>query len=111
MYCLRAWCRYTKPFDRHDWIVERPDGQEVRYVIDFYGGGARSADPTKPQPVSIYLDVRPAVDSVSAIVARLSFSWRQRFQPMSLPKWCLLGSPFFKAVHENEKKSLAQEKK
>lgn len=95
--------RYTKPFDRHDWIVERPDGQEVRYVIDFYSGG-RSANPSRPQPVSIYLDVRPALDTVSAVVARLSFSWRQRFNPLSLPKSSLMGSPFFKAVHEKSEK-------
>jgi hypothetical protein len=31
--------------------------------------------------VSIYLDVRPAVDSAGALVARLSFAFRQRFQP------------------------------
>ena len=29
------------PFDRHDWIVEREDGKEVRYVIDFYSAGGR----------------------------------------------------------------------
>jgi len=26
----------TPPFDRHDWIVKRSNGQEVRYVIDYY---------------------------------------------------------------------------
>lgn len=99
-YALRSsWTynRYKKPFDRHDWIVERSNGEEVRYVIDFYGG-ARSPQFNKAQPVSIYLDVRPAADTVSAIVARISFSVRQRFQPLSLPKWCLMGSPFFQAV-------------
>jgi hypothetical protein len=90
--------RYTKPFDRHDWIVERPDGQEVRYVIDFYGG-ARSPHYSLNRPVSIYLDVRPAADSVSAVVARLTLAFRQRFMPLSLPKSCLMGSPFFQAVH------------
>jgi hypothetical protein len=30
---------------------------QVRYVIDFYGG-----KPTNDQPVSFYLDVRPALD-------------------------------------------------
>jgi cytochrome c heme-lyase len=24
------------PFDRHDWIVRRKSGEEVRYVIDYY---------------------------------------------------------------------------
>lgn len=31
--------RYSSaaPFDRHDWIVGRPDGSTARYVIDYYG--------------------------------------------------------------------------
>ncbi len=92
--------RYAKPFDRHDWIVERSNGEEVRYVIDFYGGARAGPSANgKSRPVSLYLDVRPAADSVSAIVARLSFALRQRFQPLSLPRWCLMGSPFFQAVH------------
>jgi hypothetical protein len=62
-------CRYTPPFDRHDWVIERHDGREVRYVIDFYEG-RRSASTAKV-PVSIYLDVRPAVDSLPAVWDRL----------------------------------------
>ena len=46
---------YEAPFDRHDWVVERCEGQGVEYVIDFYrgrGGG-----------LSFYLDVRPKLNS------------------------------------------------
>jgi hypothetical protein len=53
------------PFDRHDWIVDR-DGKEVRYVIDFYSG-----QPEPGRPLSVYLDVRPALDSVEGFVDRV----------------------------------------
>ena len=33
-----------KPFDRHDWVIERKDGSEARYVLDFYGQLAPSPD-------------------------------------------------------------------
>ncbi|KAJ2514103.1 Cytochrome c1 heme lyase [Coemansia sp. RSA 1939] len=48
---------YQKPFDRHDWTVDRC-GKNVRYVIDFYEG---KRDPRNPQAPSFYLDVRPAL--------------------------------------------------
>jgi cytochrome c heme-lyase len=58
------------PFDRHDWFVKRhlPSGQteEVRYVIDYYSG---PPEPTG-EPV-FFLDVRPAVDTPTAAVARM----------------------------------------
>ena len=67
---------YSLPFDRHDWIVERSNGKEVRYVIDFYKGA-----PVHGVPVSIYLDVRPACDSSSAIIDRLSRYYREDILP------------------------------
>jgi cytochrome c heme-lyase len=58
------------PFDRHDWYVRRQradgSGEEVRYVIDYYSG---PPEPTG-EPV-FYLDVRPAVDTPTAAVARM----------------------------------------
>jgi cytochrome c heme-lyase len=58
------------PFDRHDWYVRRQradgSGEDVRYVIDYYSG---PPEPTG-EPV-FYLDVRPAVDTPSAAVARM----------------------------------------
>lgn len=69
----KAWlasvlCGYKPPFDRHDWTVCRQDdgGRLVRYVIDFYEG-----KPVDGKPVSLYLDVRPALDSPSALIDRL----------------------------------------
>ncbi|KAJ1993837.1 Cytochrome c1 heme lyase [Coemansia spiralis] len=57
----RAWFRsligYQKPFDRHDWTVDRC-GKSIRYVIDFYQG---KKDPQNPHAPSFYLDVRPAL--------------------------------------------------
>lgn len=61
--------RYTLPFDRHDWVVDR-DGREVRYVIDFYEGRREKHIPNEA-PISIYLDVRPALDSFAAVFDRI----------------------------------------
>ncbi len=57
------------PFDRHDWIVRRPDqdGKEVRYVIDYY---SVPDDPNKDEPEFV-LDVRPALESVESLSVRL----------------------------------------
>lgn len=59
-----------KPFDRHDWTVERGNGKQVRYVIDFYGG---KQDPNNPsmKPIAFHLDVRPALDSFESIYDRI----------------------------------------
>ncbi|CAG8684182.1 669_t:CDS:2 [Acaulospora colombiana] len=55
------------PFDRHDWIVRRKTGEEVRYVIDYY------SLPDQPDGTPVFsLDVRPALDSVSSIKERIS---------------------------------------
>jgi cytochrome c heme-lyase len=48
-----------RPFDRHDWIIDR-NGKKVRYIIDFYDGvPGRNTQ-------NMYLDVRPALDSFEA---------------------------------------------
>ncbi|CEL92815.1 unnamed protein product [Vitrella brassicaformis CCMP3155] len=52
---MTALMGYHKPFDRHDWFVDRC-GKQVRYVVDFYEGA-----PSKYSPVSIYVDARPEV--------------------------------------------------
>jgi|EP00945_MAST-04E_sp_MAST-4E-sp1_P007481 cytochrome c heme-lyase len=58
-----------KPFDRHDWTVERGSGKQVRYVIDFYGG---KQDPNSSmKPIAFHLDVRPAIDSFEAVYDRI----------------------------------------
>lgn len=71
----RAWIRthllgYTRPFDRHDWYVERADGVTARYVIDFYGGKASAAAAANGVP-AFHLDVRPAIDSWEAAYERM----------------------------------------
>ncbi|XP_069703448.1 holocytochrome c-type synthase [Periplaneta americana] len=55
---IRYWMGYELPFDRHDWIIDRC-GKEVRYVIDYYDGGAVNPDSYQ----FALLDVRPALDS------------------------------------------------
>eukprot|EP01025_Chloroclados_australasicus_P036520 TRINITY_DN3724_c0_g1_i1.p1 TRINITY_DN3724_c0_g1~~TRINITY_DN3724_c0_g1_i1.p1 ORF type:complete len:278 (-),score=28.07 TRINITY_DN3724_c0_g1_i1:884-1651(-) len=74
-YSLRArWLQlwgYKLPFDRHDWIVDRC-GEEVRYIIDFYSGLSDAK-----APVSMYLDTRPALDSVGAVWDRVIMTWKQ----------------------------------
>lgn len=66
----KAWLKhwlfgYRKPFDRHDWYIDRC-GTQVRYVIDFYSG---NSDPNSP--ISFHLDVRPAVDNFASLKDRL----------------------------------------
>jgi len=66
-----------RPFDRHDWVVDRR-GKEVRYVIDYYDVASKRDQDRMPQlhdlnsVPSIEMDVRPALDSVGSIVDRLA---------------------------------------
>ncbi|KAK9255960.1 cytochrome c/c1 heme-lyase [Lipomyces tetrasporus] len=46
---------YQRPFDRHDWVVDRC-GKRIEYVIDFYTGRPNPENANIP---SFYLDVRP----------------------------------------------------
>lgn len=71
---------YQKPFDRHDWVVERCDGERVEYVIDFYQGKSSGTDGAAagltanagPGKLSFYLDVRPKLNTFEG--------WRMRFR-------------------------------
>lgn len=69
---IRCWMGYEKPFDRHDWIVDRC-GRKVRYVIDYYDGG-----PVDKKTFEFaILDVRPAFDSPGAVWDRMKAAyWR-----------------------------------
>lgn len=78
--------RSVLPFDRHDWIVERESGEEVRYVIDFYSG-----QPEPGRPLSVYLDVRPALDSIDGAVDRLRWQFNEKIRPL-LPFQGLFGA-------------------
>lgn len=71
--------RYTPPFDRHDWVVDRC-GIKMRYVIDFYTGRA-SSDPNAS--VSFFLDVRPALDNWEGVKMRAGRAWQDWFGPAS----------------------------
>jgi len=76
------------PFDRHDWFVDRGDGKEHRYVIDFYEGNPKTTKNAAPEmngvqqqavvsPVSMYLDVRPALDDPQAALDRIRMTARE----------------------------------
>ena len=73
---------YTKPFDRHDWYVDRGEGTErIRYVIDFYSGNIStssekeggSSNPMMKNDgrIGFHLDVRPSLDSFESIKCRV----------------------------------------
>ena len=57
---------YEKPFDRHDWVVDRC-GKRVEYVIDFYSGKEGGGMGLGP---SFYLDVRPKLNSWAGVKTR-----------------------------------------
>jgi cytochrome c heme-lyase len=71
---------YELPFDRHDWIIES-NGRQTRYVIDFYKGRRVIG-----MPVSMYLDVRPALDSPTALWDRTCYAMKNYFKPHMKPK-------------------------
>lgn len=70
------------PFDRHDWIVQRPPpapadsveppseaelkARQIRYIIDYY----EAPSETDEDEATFNLDVRPALDSFDAIRLR-----------------------------------------
>lgn len=75
---MNGWLGYQRPFDRHDWVVERCGGEQVEYVIDFYQGktSGTAGQPgltgnAGPGKLSFYLDVRPKLNSYEG--------WRMRF--------------------------------
>jgi len=66
---VRGWLGYEMPFDRHDWIIDRC-GKDVRYIIDYYDGDFQPGSHRFAQ-----LDVRPALDSPSAVWDRMKVVW------------------------------------
>ncbi|XP_071799771.1 holocytochrome c-type synthase-like [Asterias amurensis] len=68
---FRMWLGYERPFDRHDWTVDRC-GRKVRYIIDYYDSGTVEKDYK-----FALLDVRPALDSPGALWDRMKVAyWR-----------------------------------
>ena len=95
---------YNAPFDRHDWFIDRGDDKPPRrYVIDFYNGNdgistgdgivssvlnrVRGVQPEEQPPVeespagppSMYMDVRPALDSPEAFSDRFKMFFMDGF--------------------------------
>ena len=69
---IRSWIGYELPFDRHDWVVAR-NQKLVRYIIDYYG-----CEPTGNKELpKIIVDVRPAIDSISAVWDRVRVAIRR----------------------------------
>jgi len=69
---VAAWRHYVlgypKPFDRHDWVVDRC-GVHVRYVIDYYHEDAINQGDS---PNDTFIHVRPAVEGVTSLRDRIS---------------------------------------
>lgn len=70
---------YPLPFDRHDWTIQRSEGNCVRYVIDYYHDdtkGLENAASALPDmhdfaaTPSLLVDVRPALDSPALLYDR-----------------------------------------
>lgn len=103
----RAWCNVLlfgrhPPFDRHDWYIDRGDGEEHRYVIDFYEGKRKAVSTANNNFAtaaaaaalpSMYLDVRPALDNPQALLDRVRMAVRQ-----ALPG--IFGSPSTYTDHD-----------
>lgn len=69
------------PFDRHDWIVRRHTGQEVRYVIDYYSA------PPEPDGSPVFsLDVRPALDSFGSLKERVAVATEDTWASFRQPR-------------------------
>lgn len=74
---IRNWMGYQLPFDRHDWIVDRCGQREVRYIIDYYDGGA--VDPNSK--LFTLLDVRPAITDTQNLWDRMVVAyWRFKYE-------------------------------
>eukprot|EP00501_MAST-03F_sp_TOSAG23-6_P002531 GSMAST32.ASY1.ANO1.2670.1 assembled CDS len=66
----RNFIGYKLPFDRHDWVIDRC-GTPVRYIIDYYNGKADSGSLSTAEnftaKTSMFIDSRPALDSIGAV--------------------------------------------
>lgn len=76
------------PFDRHDWIIERADNEDVHYVIDYYNGASTNTR----TGLGLTIDVRPALDSpgnfidrAKMIVHKLTNRASRQFGAMGFP--------------------------
>ncbi|KAJ2610888.1 holocytochrome c synthase [Coemansia sp. RSA 1365] len=65
---ISSWMHGVRPFDRHDWYVDRC-GKQVRYVIDYYEGVPENDMP------AFNLVVRPAIDDFGSLTDRAKQLW------------------------------------
>ncbi|PFH34347.1 putative cytochrome c1 heme lyase [Besnoitia besnoiti] len=65
---MKHFLGYERPFDRHDWLIDRC-GTQVRYLIDFYDGRATPEDEASGK-VAIYIDARPDLLSKHGLLDR-----------------------------------------
>ena len=77
---LRMLGGAPRPFDRHDWYVDRC-GEQVRYVIDFYFDERNAGDPER----QFWMDVRPAPDSFAAALDVIKMNIYAGFAAAGLP--------------------------
>jgi cytochrome c heme-lyase len=73
-----------KPFDRHDWVIDNGVEPEKRYVLDFYMNESAHSDLPR-----VEIDVRPALDTPQALVARTQRVASELFPGITkeLQKW------------------------
>jgi cytochrome c heme-lyase len=72
---------YPRPFDRHDWIVDRCGKKEQRYVIDYYyddnmtDGDRLDVDEKRgfAVPRRVVIDARPALDDFESFYDRFRY--------------------------------------
>ena len=83
---IKSLFGHPKPFDRHDWFVDRA-GQQVRYIIDYYHDESNVEHDARPTSMhdtksmkSIIVEVRPAADSFQAIIDRVFVMPYKRLQ-------------------------------
>lgn len=75
---LRAFLGYGYPFDRHDWFVDR-GGKLKHYIIDYFYNPKGNALADQPESFdgdakytrTIFVDVRPAIESAGDVYDRL----------------------------------------
>lgn len=110
---IKSYLGFGFPFDRHDWYVDR-NGVEHRYIIDYYfnanpdASAATTVGPVHPDKgeitpkltKTIYVDVRPAVDDIGAIMDRLRRFPERAWDAIRRPKFFAEGLDPAKAPKE-----------
>ncbi|XP_951931.1 cytochrome C-type heme lyase, putative [Theileria annulata] len=72
-FFIRLFTRFEKPFDRHDWYIDRC-GKEIRYILDYYD------DPKSQNYLQVFVDVRPALDNFTNFFDRIKFTFLTLFK-------------------------------